>query len=135
MRRNYLFCENCRHDVEYEVKEKDLEASLLGKKYKYVGKEVVCAECGNPLFASSVDKDNLLALYDVYRKENGLISLAEVQEVSSKCHLTDQTLSRKLGWEVDTISRYHSGDLPSKEHSDVLQQLYKDPSSLLNFVK
>lgn len=45
------------------------------KACHYVGKEAHCADCGPALFIPERSDYNLRALYDVYHKENPIISL------------------------------------------------------------
>lgn len=43
--------------------------------YRNIGKEAKFAKCGAYVDVPEIGDSNLKALYDVYRKENGIISL------------------------------------------------------------
>ena len=63
-------------------------------------------------------------LYNEYRKENDIIPLHMIREISEKSGKSKEQLSLSLGWDRQTFSRYFDGDVPTKENSDILKQLY-----------
>lgn len=42
MSERIVFCENCRDDVSFSVKEKQLEGNIIDEKYSFKGKEALC---------------------------------------------------------------------------------------------
>jgi len=121
------FCEECRNDVDYSVFSARLSGKIKGKEYVYNGKETYCANCGAPVYVPEISDYNLKALYDSYRKENGIISLDMIQAIPKKYAIGKRPLSLLLGWGEQTFSRYCDGDLPTKQYSDILQRLYQEP--------
>jgi uncharacterized phage-associated protein len=69
----------------------------------------------------------LKALYDAYRKKNGIVSLETILAIPEKYAIGKRPLSLLLGWGEQTFSRYCEGDLPTKQYSDILQKIYDDP--------
>lgn len=66
------FCEECRNDVQYTLKETELTGTIKGVEYHYIGKEEYCADCGALVYVPEINDYNLKALYDVYRLQNGI---------------------------------------------------------------
>ena len=122
-----VFCENCRNDVEYNVIEEQMIGTIKGEIYTYTGKVAKCKECNSDIFVNSINDYNLKALYDVYREENGIISLEKVLGICEKYNISKRPLSLLLGWGEQTYSRYCNGDIPSKQYSDILNKIYESP--------
>ena len=122
-----VFCENCRNDVEYNVIEEQMIGTIKGETYTYTGKVAKCKECNSDIFVNSINDYNLKALYDVYREENGIISLEKVLGICEKYNISKRPLSLLLGWGEQTYSRYCNGDIPSKQYSDILNKIYESP--------
>lgn len=123
-----VFCEECRNDVSYVVASVPTVGIIKEKAYHYICKEAHCADCGSKLFIPELSDFNLRALYDVYRKENDIISLEQIREIPEKYAIGKRPLSLLLGWGEQTFSRYADGDMPTKQYSDTLLRLYNDPS-------
>ena len=122
------FCEECRNDVDYIEAAAPMVGTIKEKAYHYIGKEAHCADCGSQLFIPEFSDYNLRALYDVYRKENHIISLEQLKEIPEKYAIGKRPLSLLLGWGEQTFSRYADGDMPTRQYSDILVRLYNDPA-------
>lgn len=122
-----VFCQNCRNDVEYSVIEEQTIGTIKGETYTYIDKVAKCKKCNSDIFVNSINDYNLKALYDVYREENGIISLEKVLGICEKYNISKRPLSLLLGWGEQTYSRYCNGDIPSKQYSDILNKIYESP--------
>lgn len=122
------FCEECRNDVDYTVASVNLTGRIKDKEYRYIGKEARCADCGVPVFVQEISDSNLKALYDVYRKENGIIPLETVRSIPEKYAIGKRPLSLLLGWGEQTFSRYCEGDVPTRQYSDILTRIDHEPA-------
>ena len=125
---NRTFCEECRKDVPFNVVEKQMSGVLKGEQYEYSGEAAICTDCGSEVYVAVIEDNNLKALYDAYRKHHSIISLENILELSEKYGIGKRPLSLLLGWGEMTLSRYCDGDIPTKQYSAILQQLYDDPS-------
>lgn len=123
-----VFCEECRNDVEYIESTVPMVGRIKEKEYHYTGREAHCANCGAEVFIPELSDINLRALYDVYRKENGIISLEQVRKIPEKYAIGKRPLSLLLGWGEQTFSRYADGDLPTKQYAGILRRIYDDPA-------
>jgi putative zinc finger/helix-turn-helix YgiT family protein len=128
MNTKIAFCEECRNDVSYIETSVPMIGTIKEKTYHYIGKEAHCADCGAQLFVPELSDFNLQALYDVFRKENGIISLEQIREIPEKYAIGKRPLSLLLGWGEQTFSRYADGDIPTKQYSDTLLRIYNNPA-------
>lgn len=121
------FCEECRNDVEYTTVSVPMTGTIKGKEYHYTGTEARCADCGNLVFVPEISDDNLRSLYNVFREENGIVSLDVICAIPEKYDIGKRPLSLLLGWGELTFSRYCDGDIPTRQYSDILQRIYNEP--------
>lgn len=128
MKKRAVFCEECRDYVAYTVAEKHMCGKIKEQEYHYIGKEARCADCDSLVYVPDIVDENLKALYDVYRKENGIISLDTILAIPEKYSIGKRPLSLMLGWGEQTFSQYCYGDVPSKQYSDILLKIYNDPA-------
>ena len=128
MKGNLVFCEQCRNDNAYIVTEKAMTGKIKGAEYSYLGKEAICAECGAPVYVPEIMDSNLNALYDSYRRANGIISLETILAIPEKYAIGKRPLSLLLGWGEQTFSRYCDGDMPTKQYSEILTKISNDPA-------
>lgn len=122
-----VFCEHCQKEVDFSESGVSLTGRIKGKDYQYEGKEARCALCHAAVNVPKLDDANLKALYDVYRKENGFITVEQICQLPEMYSIGVRPLSLLLGWGEHTFSRYIDGDLPTKQYSDTLLRIYDDP--------
>lgn len=120
------FCEKCRDTVEYYVKTIDKEKEIRGKRFNYVGKAAYCNECREEIFVPEIRDYNLRELDDVYRKDEGLIKVDEIEKILEKYDIGKRPLSLLLGWGEGTLTRYVDGDTPTKPYSEMLKRILED---------
>ncbi len=135
MNEKKVFCEECRDDVEYIVEEKEMVGIIRGVNYHYIGKLAKCVNCGAYVDVKEISEFNLKALYDVYRKENGIVSLEKIQAIPKRYAIGKRPLSMLLGWGEHTFTRYADGDIPTRQYSEVLNRLFDDPTYYLNILE
>lgn len=127
MARNLIFCEECRDDVEYTITEVPMVGKIKDIEYSYTGKEARCIHCNTRVYVPEINDFNLKALYEVYRKENGIVSLDVILAIPKKYAIGKRPLSLLLGWGEQTFSRYCDGDMPTKQYSKILMKIYENP--------
>lgn len=127
MEKYRVFCEECRADVDFAISEKQMEGTIKGEKYSYIGKEAFCTVCGAEVFVPELNDFNLKALYDKYRAKNNIVPLEVILEIPEKYAIGKRPLSLLLGWGEMTFSRYCDGDMPTKQYSAILEKIYDDP--------
>ncbi|PEV91942.1 hypothetical protein CN442_08895 [Bacillus thuringiensis] len=126
------FCEFCRDMVNYSVKDVSKIRGIRGKEYRYIGKEAFCKECESNIFVSEIRDYNLEQLDHVYRQQEQLVTISQINEVLEKYKIGKRPLSLLLGWGEVTLTRYINGDIPTKQYSDILKRLGSEPSFMLD---
>lgn len=127
MSKREVFCEECRDDVFFTVTTKQMEGTIKGEKYIYLGEAAHCADCDSEIYVDELNDNNLKALYDEYREKNGIVSLETILKIPEKYTIGKRPISLLLGWGEQTFSRYCDGDMPTKQYSDILKRIYNDP--------
>lgn len=135
MSTNVVFCEECRDEVPYTIEQKELTGTIRGVQYHYVGEEAKCAHCGAYVDVEAISESNLKALYDVYRQENGIVSLEKIRAIPARYAIGKRPLSTLLGWGEHTFTRYADGDMPTKQYSETLSRLFDDPAYYLRILE
>ena len=130
-----VFCPECRQDVRYTVIKRKESANLKGEAYEFVSHMAYCEKCDGEVYVAKLEDANLKALYDVYRQRNDIISLEEIREIPEKYGIGKRPLSLLLGWGEQTFSRYYDGDMPTKQYSQMLKQIYAGPDFYLSFLE
>ena len=135
MNNQIVFCPECRQDVKYSVKENTESAELKGDVYEFVSHTAFCEKCGSEVYVAELEDENLKALYDAYRQKHDIISLEDIRAIPKKYNIGKRPLSLLLGWGEQTFSRYYDGDMPTKQYSKILQQIYADPAYYLSLLE
>lgn len=127
MEERKVFCPECREEVSFTVKNKKIQTTLHGEKYTYTGRVAYCNNCSSEIYVDDVNDFNLKALYDEFRVKHDIISLKTILNISKKYDIGETKLSLVLGWGEQTFSNYCKGDIPTKQHSDILKKIYNEP--------
>lgn len=135
MNERKAYCEKCRDDIDYIVEEKEMVGTIRGGKYHYLGKEARCSKCGAYVYVEELSEYNLKKLYEVYREENGIVSLEKIQAIPKRYSIGKRPLSILLGWGEHTYTRYTDGDIPTKQYSETLARLFDEPEYYLKVLE
>lgn len=120
------YCEKCKKIVDLNNVEYPSEFSVRGKIYKYMGVKSYCSNCKE--LVDDIPDIDLKRRDDVYRKEEKIITITEINEILLKYNIGKKPLSKLLGWGETTIIRYIDGDVPSRIYSDELRKILVDTS-------
>lgn len=127
MNEKKVFCDECRNDVIFNVENKQMDGTIKGVTYTYLGKVAHCIHCNSEIYVEEINDYNLKALYDKYREKNGIVSLDTILKIPEKYAIGKRPISLLLGWGEQTFSRYCDGDVPTMQYSEILQKIYDDP--------
>lgn len=131
MNNQTVFCPECRQDVSYSVREQNETAEIKGEVYDFISHTAYCEKCGSEVYVPELSDENLRALYDVYRQRHDIISPDDIRAIPEKYNIGKRPLSLLLGWGEQTFSRYFDGDIPTKQYSEIMKQIYSDPAYFL----
>lgn len=135
MSNRIVFCPECRQDVKFSIKEKTESAELKGEVYEFISKTTFCEKCGGEVYVPEIEDENLKSLYDVHRQRNDIISLEDIRAIPEKYSIGKRPLSLLLGWGEQTFSRYYEGDMPTKQYSEKLKEVFSDPAYYLSLLE
>lgn len=122
------YCEKCGGQRPYRINSVPMAGRMKEETYSYTGREARCASCGERLQVAEIDEANLRLLYDLYRKEKGILPLEHIRAIPVRYAIGKRPLSRLLGWGELTFTRYYEGYLPTRQYSEVLRRLYEEPA-------
>lgn len=121
------FCEVCRDEVEFVREDIENTKVIKGKEIKYMGVEAFCDECGSSIYEPHTHDLNLKKIDEAYRAINDLSTIEEVEKAVEMYGMGKRPFSLALGWGEGTITRYLNGDTPTKQYSQILRRVLKDP--------
>ena len=128
------FCEECRDYVTYHVETIDRTKQIKGRSVNFSEQVAYCNTCKSELFVSQLRDQNLSALDAAYRTAEDLITVDEIKGILEKYDIGKRPLSLILGWGETTLTRFVSGDLPSKTYSDQLRRINRSPDDYLELL-
>ncbi|MGG0175801.1 type II toxin-antitoxin system antitoxin SocA domain-containing protein [Gottfriedia acidiceleris] len=127
-----VFCENCRTLTGYYTKEVKKQKNIKGRTIEFIAEEAFCDVCRTEIFVNEVNDRNLIKLDEAYRISENIITINKLEIFLNKYNIGKRPLSKLLGWGEITLSRYISGDMPSKQYSDILLNLLEDENAMLD---
>lgn len=122
------FCIECRKNTEYILQKRPVIKTIGKKEYSFGITAAVCAVCGKEMSVSGLIDQNIREIDEQYRAAEGIISADDIEKLMKIYKIGKVPLSLALGFEEVTISRYLAGQIPSKEHSDIMRLALSSPS-------
>lgn len=124
---SHFFCEECREFTEVEYVTVPISETVKNISFTYDKKKAICTECNSEIFIPELHDENLNARLEAYKESSGIITKKSIQEILSTYGIGKRPLSLLLGWGELTVTRYLDNSTPSKEYSDILKKISKDP--------
>lgn len=129
-----VYCSNCNEKHNYHI-EKEIRKEFRGQIVNVVEDIPKCEKCGNDIFVSPIENENLKRLYKKYSELTGTITAEEIIGLRNKYDISQRDLVSILGWGKMTINRYERGSLPNQSHSDYLKLLISNNQMLRDKVQ
>lgn len=129
------FCVECRRETEYVLCKKTVVRKIRDKEYQFTITTAICSECGKEMSIPGLLDRNIQEMDEQYRKTEGIVSTEEIKKLMQLYNLGKAPLSLALGFGEVTITRYLSGQIPSKEYSDIIRAALTSPSYMKNRLK
>ena len=127
-KRRIDFCTACRKDTEYTLKKCDIIKNIKGINYTFSITVAVCNECGEEMSIPGLIDRNIQEMDEQYRAYEGIVSIEDIQKLMQIYNIGKGPLSLALGFGEVTITRYLSGQIPSKEYSNILREALSSPT-------
>ncbi|MCK5827857.1 DUF4065 domain-containing protein [Candidatus Bipolaricaulota bacterium] len=124
-----VFCAHCRIEKEPRIDQRREVFTIKGKRVEIQANVAVCTECGEDIFLTGLEEQNFKRAYDAYRRENDLLTAAEIVAIREQYGLSQRALAQLVGWGEVTVSRYENGAIQTRGHDHFLR-LLKDPENI-----
>lgn len=121
-----LLCWKCRKLVPYSVYSRKRVRTINGKEYEFVERYGKCNICGEEITVPGLDDENEQVFDAMFRSQNNLITINEIESILTKYNIEKRPLSHVLGLGEHTITRYLEGALPQRKYSDLLREVLND---------
>lgn len=128
------FCTSCRKETSYKLRKKNIQKAIKDKIYEFEIIVAVCEECGEEMDIPGLLDANVKSIDEQYRQAEGLISIDDIQKIMDIYNIGKAPLSIALGFGEVTITRYLSGQMPSKEYSDIIKKALSSPDYMIKLL-
>lgn len=132
--RMYDFCTSCRKETSYKICKKVIRKVIKDKSYEFEISVAVCDECGKEMDIPGLIDSNVKSIDKQYRQNEGLISVEDIHKLMDIYNIGKAPLSNALGFGEITITRYLSGQMPSKEYSDIIKKALSSPDYMMKLM-
>lgn len=132
--RKFDFCTRCRKEVSFKLCKKIVKKEIKNKTYDFEITVAVCDSCGEEINVPGLLDLNMKAIDEQYRRAEGLISIDDINNIMGIYNIGKAPLSTALGFGEITITRYLSGQIPSKEYSDKIKKVLSSPDYMIKLL-
>lgn len=122
------FCTVCRKETEYTLQKRNIIKTIKDAEYTFNITVAVCNECGEEMSIPGLIDRNIQEVDKQYRDYEGIVSVEDIEKLMKIYKIGKAPLSLALGFGEVTITRYLSGQIPSKEYSNIMRNALSSPS-------
>ncbi len=126
-------CPNCEKETELELVRTREVVEVRGEPIEVDAEFFKCTKCGVD-FENTRGSDALVLAYREYRHRHDMLQPQQIRDWRKRYGLTQNELSRILGWGGVTLSRYENGALHSGAHEKILR-LAMEPHNLMTLIE
>ena len=132
--KKFDFCTSCRKETSYKIIKKTVQKVIKDKSYEFKIAVAVCDECGKEMDIPGLFDLNIKSIDEQYKQAEGLISIDDIQKIMDIYNIGKAPLSIALGFGEITITRYLSGQMPSKKYSDIIKKALSSPNYMIKLL-
>lgn len=122
------FCTVCRKETEYTLQKRNITKTIKDAEYTFSITAAVCNECGEEMSIPGLIDRNIQEVDEQYRDYEGIVSVDDIEKLMKIYKIGKAPLSLALGFGEVTVTRYLSGQIPSKEYSDIMKMALSSPA-------
>lgn len=127
-------CPECEQISELENVHRDLDVVVRGEPVRVSAELCHCLACDEEFKDLNSNIDYLDVAFREYRNRHNMLMPEEIKELREDFGLTQNELTRLLGWGGATLSRYENGALQS-DANDRMLRLLLEPGNLLRLIE
>ncbi|MDO5568967.1 MAG: DUF4065 domain-containing protein [bacterium] len=101
---------------------------VKGKNIEY-DEYYLVDEKGQEIFDREIEVENDSRLYDIYKKQNNLLTNGEIKKIRQKYNLTQKDFALAIGVGEITVHRFENGSIQT-EAVDSIMRLANDPDNM-----
>lgn len=118
--------------MNYIIKIENVKVKVKDLEINYDEKSAYDEKSGEEVFVREIEIENDIKLFDIYKKEKGLMTSYEIKELREKYGLTQKEFARVLGLGEVSINRFENGSIQTAsvnstlslaKHSHVFKEL------------
>lgn len=132
--RKAAFCTQCRKVMKYQLHKKIVQKMIKEKMYDFEIIVAICDNCGETMDIPGLMDFNMKSIDEQYRKEEGLVSIDDINKLMNIYNIGKAPLSIALGFGEITITRYLAGQIPSKEYSEIIKKALSSPNYMIKLL-
>lgn len=125
------FCMECRKETTYRIQPVSYRKWIRDKEYEFIISEAVCEKCEEAVNIPGLMERNAQEVDRQYRLQEGIVSIDDIYNLMEVYKMGKAPLSLALGFGEVTITRYLSGQVPSKEYSDIIKNALESPMFMI----
>lgn len=127
-KRRIDFCTVCRKETEFTLQKRNIKKKIKEVEYTFGITVAICDECGEEMSIPGLIDKNIQEVNEQYRAYEGIVSIGDIEKLMKIYKIGKAPLSLALGFGEITITRYLSGQIPSKEYSDIMKRALSSPT-------
>lgn len=125
------FCTECRKETKYSLEKRNIKKIIKNKEYTFCITVAICDECKEEMSIPGLIDKNIQEVDQQYRNYENIVSIDDIEKLMKIYKIGKAPLSFALGFGEVTITRYLSGQIPSKEYSDIMKKALSSPSFMI----
>ena len=129
------YCEHCDKEVTCNIVEKYETMNSFGKETSVLTKRAYCPHCKNEIWVGELHDFNLAQRQAAWRRENGYLSIKQLEELPAKYNIGKRPFSQAIGLGEQTFTNYLNGSIPNKSIQHLLVKVYNNPNYYLELVE
>lgn len=129
------FCIECRRETEYALRTKIITKTIKDHTYDFSVTTAVCKNCGEEISLPGLIDKNIKEVDEQFRAFEGIVSIEDIERLLKLYKIGKAPASLALGFGEVTLSRYLSGQVPSKEYSDIIKKALTSPKYMMELLR
>ncbi|TFW48021.1 type II TA system antitoxin MqsA family protein [Bacillus sp. 005/A4HT-01/001] len=126
------FCPECLEDRNFKEVFEEVDFKVKEEEITIKCRYLQCEICNEKITDPDNPDENIEKAFDIYRTNKKLLHPDEIVDIREMFGLSQRDFAKILGWSHATVSRYETGALPGKTHSNFLKSIRKYPPLLLD---
>ena len=119
------YCFTCNEYVDYStIKEPVHITTIDGVDVSYECRVGICNKCGDRVSVRKYELEDSIGIADVYKKQVGLLTSAEIKNYRKQLGLTAEKLALNLGLGKKTITRYERGSYQTPQIDKAMREFF-----------